>query len=135
MEGFAHHYPAQLSIGMKQRINMARGIALDTGILLMDEPFAALDEIARTRLNDDLLALWQEQRFTIVFVTHSVFESVYLAQRIVVLAARPGRVAADLDVDEAYPRSPAYRTSAIYAKHCERVSAALESTMTAESAR
>ena len=134
-QAFARRSPAQLSGGQQQRVGVARALAADPPVMLMDEPFSAVDPVVRSQLQEEFLRLQGELRKTIVFVTHSVFESVYLAQRIVVLAARPGRVAADLDVDEAYPRSPAYRTSAIYAKHCERVSAALESTMTAESAR
>jgi NitT/TauT family transport system ATP-binding protein len=91
-------------------------------ILLMDEPFAALDEITRHKLNNDLLALWEAQRFTAVFVTHSVYESVYLSQRIVVMAARPGRIIADLAVDAPYPRDDLYRTSADYGQHCRTAS-------------
>jgi NitT/TauT family transport system ATP-binding protein len=91
----------------------------------MDEPFAALDEITRHKLNDDLLALWSQQRFTVVFVTHSVFESVYLSQRIVVMAARPGRVMADFAVEAPYPRDSLFRTSAEYGHICRTASEAL----------
>jgi len=106
MEAFAQHYPAQLSIGMKQRINMARGIALETDILLMDEPFAALDEQTRLVLGEDLSVLLARTGKTIVFVTHSLAEAVLLADRIVVMTARPGTVKAIIDVDEPHPRSP-----------------------------
>jgi NitT/TauT family transport system ATP-binding protein len=92
----------------------------------MDEPFAALDEITRHKLNDDLLRLWEDQRFTAVFVTHSVFESVYLSQRIVVMAARPGRIMADLTVDAPYPRDDMFRTSAEYAHLCRVASETLK---------
>jgi len=118
LAGFEKAYPRQLSGGMKMRVSIARALVTRPTILLMDEPFAALDEITRHKLNDDLLELWWRHRFTAVFVTHSVFESVYLSQRIVVMAARPGRVMADLAIPAPYPRDDLFRTSTEYAHLC-----------------
>jgi NitT/TauT family transport system ATP-binding protein len=95
----------------------------------MDEPFAALDEITRFKLNNDLLALWQAVHRTVIFVTHSVFESVYLSQRIVVMTPRPGRVSSEILIDAPYPRDEHFRTSADYAGYCRIVSAALAQAM------
>ena len=122
---FADAYPRELSGGMKMRVAIARALVAEPKLLLMDEPFAALDEITRFKLNDDLLALWRMFGMTVVFVTHSVFESVYLSSRIVVMTSRPGRVFTELEVDAPYPRDANFRTSAEYAALCRRASEAL----------
>jgi NitT/TauT family transport system ATP-binding protein len=126
---FAKAYPRELSGGMKMRASIARAVVTEPQLLLMDEPFAALDEITRFKLNNELLTLWQELRRTVIFVTHSVFESVYLSQRIVVMTRRPGRVFAEIAIPAAYPRDERFRTSADYAGYCRQVAEALAQAM------
>jgi NitT/TauT family transport system ATP-binding protein len=116
MQDFAAHYPKQLSIGMRQRINLARGIASGTAILLMDEPFAALDEQSRMVLGEDLSALLSKTGKTIIFVTHSIAEAVFLSDRILVMSARPGRVKSMIRVDEPHPRPPGFMLQARFAE-------------------
>ena len=122
LQDFADAYPRELSGGMKMRVSIARALVTKPKLLLMDEPFAALDEITRQKLNDDVLRLWQETGITVIFVTHSVFESAYLSNRIVVMKARPGRVHADFPLVTSMERDAHYRTSEDYRSACEKVS-------------
>ncbi|HEY1329128.1 MAG TPA: ABC transporter ATP-binding protein [Casimicrobiaceae bacterium] len=120
--GFERHLPRELSGGMQMRVSIARALAVAPDLLLMDEPFGALDEFTRQRLDDDLLALWQARGLTVVFVTHSIQEAVFLSTRIVVMGARPGRILTSHAIDEPYPRGDAFRVSTRFAEHARALS-------------
>jgi NitT/TauT family transport system ATP-binding protein len=129
LAGFERARPRELSGGMKMRVSIARALSAAPRLLLLDEPFAALDEITRARLNDDLLGLWQAQGLTVVYVTHSVWESVYLSTRIAILSARPGRVVGEVQVEAPSPRGADFRSSAAYLHLCRQVSEMLAEAM------
>jgi len=120
---FARHFPRELSGGMQMRVSIARALVTAPDLLLMDEPFGALDEFTRQRLDGELLALWGGGGMTVVFVTHSIAEAVFLSTRVVVMGARPGRVLAEIAIDEPYPRDDAFRHSPAFAEHSRRLSA------------
>ena len=128
LKGFEAAYPRELSGGMKMRVSVARAIAAKPKLLLMDEPFAALDEPARQSLNDDLLTLWREDGMTIVFVTHSVYESAYLSSRVAVMGARPGRVTREISLTPPAKRDEAYRLTPEFSEAARKISAALKDT-------
>ena len=129
LEKFERSYPRELSGGMKMRVSIARALVTQPNILLMDEPFGALDEITRSKLNSDLLDLWHQHRWTVVFVTHNIYEAVYLSNRVLVMGTNPGRVVADIEIDAPYPRSEYFRTSSVYIEYCREVSQSLAIAM------
>jgi NitT/TauT family transport system ATP-binding protein len=122
---FHHAYPRELSGGMQMRVSIARGLVTHPTLLLMDEPFGALDEITRNKLDSDLLDLWKAKKLTVVFVTHSIYEAVYLSTRVVVMAARPGRVIDDVAINEPYRRGPEFRVSTQFSQYAKQLQESL----------
>lgn len=129
LAGFEKAFPRELSGGMKMRVSIARAIAAEPRVLLMDEPFAALDEFTRQSLNDDLLKLWDEDKLTVIFVTHSVYESTYLSSRVIAMTPRPGRIAADVVLPSPMGRDAGYRLTPEFATNAGKISAVLRDVM------
>jgi NitT/TauT family transport system ATP-binding protein len=127
---FARHYPRELSGGMQMRVSIARALVTRPDLLLMDEPFGALDEITRNRLDADLIQLWWKKKLTVVFVTHSIYEAIFLSTRVVVMAARPGRVLRDVVIDEPHPRTDAFRVTQKFAAYAKELSELLAEAST-----
>ena len=125
LRDFARVYPRELSGGMQMRVSIARALVTEPHLLLMDEPFGALDEITRHRLDRDISELWARRSLTVVFVTHSIYEAVFLSTRVLVMSARPGRITGELEITEPHPRTDAFRTSERFARSCQRLSAML----------
>lgn len=119
---YARHKPRELSGGMQMRVSIARALVTEPDLLLMDEPFGALDEITRNKLDEDLRQLWAEKGLSVVFVTHSVYEAAFLSSRVVVMAARPGRVFQEVTLNHEGPRDAAFRASPAFAATCRELS-------------
>ncbi len=130
LEDFAQAFPRQLSGGMKMRVSIARALITEPKILLMDEPFAALDDSSRHRLNDDLLHWQQERGIATLFVTHNISEAVFLSSRVLVMEARPGRILQERKIDEPYPRTLTFRDSDRFSKHCRALASVLTQPIT-----
>jgi len=122
LSGFEKKYPKQLSGGMKMRASLARSLVLDPSVFLFDEPFGAVDEITRERLNDEVIALFNRQGFAGLFITHSISEAVFLSTRVLVMSARPGRIVAEFPIPLAYPRVPDLRFEPEFARLCGAIS-------------
>ena len=125
LSGFERHYPREISGGMQMRVSIARALVTEPDLLLMDEPFGALDEITRNKLDGELLEWWRAQGLTIAFVTHSIYEAVFLSTRVLVMSARPGRIMREVIIDEPYPRGDAFRGSQKFAAYCRELFALL----------
>jgi NitT/TauT family transport system ATP-binding protein len=125
LDGFELHHPKRLSGGMRMRASLARWLTLDPSVFLFDEPFAALDELTRDRLNDELLRVFQKRSFAALFVTHSLFEAVYVSSRVLVMSGRPGRIVADIAVPFEYPRAEELRFDSAFSEIAGKVSAAM----------
>jgi NitT/TauT family transport system ATP-binding protein len=122
LSAFTRHFPRQLSGGMKMRVSIARALVTNPNLLLMDEPFGALDEFTRNKLDADLIRLWWERKLTTVFVTHSIYEAVFLSTRIIVMASNPGRIFRTMTIDEPQPREEGFRDSPKFAAYCRELS-------------
>ncbi len=123
---FQNELPRALSGGMQMRVSIARGLVTDPDLLLMDEPFGALDEITRHKLDEDLLALWAKKKLTVIFVTHSIHESVFLSNRVVMMAARPGQIVQEFNIDEPYPRRQSFMVSGNFMHYAQALQSCLQ---------
>jgi len=132
LDGFAQHYPRELSGGMQMRVSIARALVTNPALLLMDEPFGALDEITRGKLDGELSELWRRQSLTVAFVTHSIYEAVFLSTRVLVMSSRPGRIVREVPIDEPFPRNDAFRVSQRFAMHCRTLSELLAAASDAQ---
>ena len=130
LEDFAAARPGQLSGGMQMRVSLARALVTNPALILLDEPFGALDEITRQYLNEELMRLWLDRRWTAVLVTHNVYEAVFLSQRVLVMGPRPGSIIGEYRVDFPYPRAPALRADPQFGALAARISARLREAMT-----